>query len=202
MHNNTMLLRSKRIAGFRCVPAGINIGTQLCAAVIALTFSLPAQQKAVSVCEVLSNPSKYEGRLVKVRARLTGGGRHGVYKTDQYDDRPCPGKQREGITWPSTLYPQDPRDLKATTIGRTIGSPDLRALDAFWSRVRSSHGTESILATFVGEVRFKPGVQIVCDAEGGCGGTGYGQFGMHPAMLILKTIVDVVRVQIPPNGDQ
>jgi hypothetical protein len=58
---------------------------------------------------------------------------------------------------------------------------------------RSQVGQNSrlaIIATFTGELRARKDIQIVRDPEGWYYGTGYGQGGQYPALLVLKTVRD------------
>jgi hypothetical protein len=49
----------------------------------------------------------------------------------------------------------------------------------------------AIVATFIGELRARKDIQILRDPEGWYYGTGYGQSGQYPALLVLKTVRDV-----------
>jgi hypothetical protein len=66
------------------------------------------------------------------------------------------------------------------------------------AKARSQVGLDSsleIVATFTGELRARKNIQIVRDPEGWYYGTGYGQGGQYPALLVLKTVRDVSAVK-------
>jgi len=47
-------------------------------------------------------------------------------------------------------------------------------------------------ATFEGQIRTRPSITIFHDSrENVYAGNGYGQFGMHPAQLIIKTVSNI-----------
>jgi len=49
----------------------------------------------------------------------------------------------------------------------------------------------AIIATFVGELRSRKGIQILRTQEGWYMGDGYAQGGQYPALLVLKKVRNV-----------
>ena len=161
--------------------------------VMTTTAPLCSANRPVTVCEMLTNLDLYRGKIIAVRAILRGG-RHGEFLQDAYGDEPCEGVSKRGHAWPPavaiTQYTRgsDVEDGPATFESDT---EEIRtALAEARDQVRVHSGL-AIVATFTGELRARKDIQIVRDPEGGYYGTGYGQGGQYPALLVLKTVRDV-----------
>jgi hypothetical protein len=66
---------------------------------------------------------------------------------------------------------------------------------------RQRQGVFHVVATFVGLVRVKKGFALYMNPNGDYIGTGYGYFGLHPVLLVLKTIEEVSLLPDPPCAD-
>jgi hypothetical protein len=161
--------------------------------VVTTTAPLRSLGGSVTVCEVLTNLDLYRGKVIAVRAILRGG-RHGEFLQDADGDEPCEGISKRGRTWPPavaiTQYTRgsDIEDGPATFESET---EEIRTALAEARNQVGRNSSLAILATFTGELRARKDIQIVRDPEGWYYGTGYGESGQYPALLILKTVRDV-----------
>ena len=173
-------------------------------AAISVVMSATARRPAnrpVTVCEVLTKVDVYRGKIITLRAILRGG-RHGEFLQDANGDEPCEGVSKHGHAWPPavaiTQYTRgsDVEDGPATFESDT---EEIRtALAEARDQVRGHSGL-AIVATFTGQLRARKDIQIVRDSDRGYYGTGYGQGGQYPALLVLKAVRDVNVVKKGPT---
>lgn len=157
------------------------------------SFPVLGDLSSMTICEVLNDRLKYNGKTVSVRASVEGGTRHGYYLTDvKGDDLPCSGMPKTGWTHPSTLHPVwplSPLPRKGTALQRDGAGQ--RELFRIFNDVRRANTHRRVTATFTGRIRTKDDVKIHCDSEGSCTGNGYGPRRDNAATLIIQKISDI-----------
>jgi hypothetical protein len=161
---------------------------------LAITLAAFTPGRFVSICEVEANLDRYRGKLLAVRAMLLGGDRHGWILKDEPGDEPCEEVHKQGHAWPPAIAIThwaegfDLEDGPATFESKTQEIEDVLKKA---NKLASSDRDLAIVATFVGELRSRQGIQIVRTKEGWYMGNGYAQSGQYPALLVLKTVRDV-----------
>ena len=132
--------------------------------------------------------------MITIRATLLGGNRHGWILQDQPGDEPCKEVRRQGRTWPPAIA------VREWTEGSDIedGAPPFESNTqqistalAEAKKLVSRDDSLAIIATFVGELRSRKDIHIFRTKEGWYMGNGYAQEGQYPALLVLKTVLDV-----------
>jgi hypothetical protein len=149
-------------------------------------------ERAVSVCDVLSKLDHYRGRMIAVRAMLSGG-YHGQFLTDWPGNEPCEQVREQGRAWPPAIAVVRSTKYADLEDGPAKFESDTRQIEAALAEaekvVKSDH-RQVIVATFVGELRSRKDIQIIRKEEGWYMGIGYAQSGQYPALLVLKTVCD------------
>lgn len=139
--------------------------------------------RVFSVCEVLWNIDKLEGKVIRVR---------GVYFGAIRDQCPTAIREWGGAVWPAALNIAD-SDL-AASLKRPVEFETDRnswaALETFWMKEARKNAREEIWATFEGAVQS-------ADPESRRLG-GFGHLGAFPAQLVVKS-VDVGSISIVAN---
>ena len=156
-----------------------------------LANHLLAEQKAMTVCEVLSKLDQYRGRMTKITGVVIGSRRHGSALYD-YDKpkSPCPEVLKQGRKWPSAIYLVWPHEREVED-GPRVFKPDVEDIEknlANAKRQMVERDDLLITATFLGELRSRKSLTIVQSDEGWYMGDGYGQGGQYPAQLVIKTV--------------
>ena len=157
------------------------------------TAPLRSADRPVTVCEALTDLDRYRGKVIAIRAILRGG-RHGEFLQDGYGDEPCQGVSKRGHAWPPAVAITQYTRGSDVEDGPATFESDTEEIRTALAKARSQVGQDSnlaIVATFTGELRARKDIQIVRDPEGWYYGTGYGQSGQYPALLVLKTVRDV-----------
>ncbi len=150
-------------------------------------------ERPTTVCGVLTHLSRYRGKLIAVRGVLMGA-YHGQFIQDAYGHEPCEGVRRLGYSWPPALAITQYTTGSDVEDGPAIlesNTEEIKAALGEGERQVKGDPSLAIRATFVGELRARKGIQISRTAEGWYQGTGYGQGGQYPALLVLKTVRDV-----------
>ena len=157
-------------------------------------------EKPLSVCEVLSDLSRYRGKLVTIQGSLRGGTRHGWYLRDNASEKPCTAVGHQGHTWPSNIalaeytYGSEIEDgpahfeSEATQIESVLSEP---------KRVANGRDDLEIVVTLGGELRSRKNIKIIRSNDGWYAGDGYGQSGQYPALLIIKYAQDAKAMKKP-----
>jgi hypothetical protein len=141
--------------------------------------STPVSTTPLSVCEVLHNSSKYDGKIIQVRGEW-----HGSWVEDKCDKQ----LQTESHKWPNAIH-------LANTL--SLGKND-KPVDWFFGPYdydplinRAIRLKPPVYATIKG--RFDVRTQLVTSPNGGPPSTsGYGHQGVLPARIVIKEIKDFV----------
>jgi hypothetical protein len=157
-------------------------------------------QESIEICELLRDLEKYNGKIVTVRAFVNGGRRHGYYLVDTRPDGykkeiPCPSMPNSKSDWPPTIdfvWPSNTVLRRNPAPFERDTTAEGKLNEAISNVVQEKNPDRKVLATFVGQIRTRPSITILHDkAENGYFGTGYGHLGMHPAQLVIKTVLDI-----------
>jgi hypothetical protein len=106
---------------------------------------------------------------------------------------PCSETDSKIHNWPVAIALTEYSDGSDIEDGPADFSSNSKHIDHILSgplktqRSRPEYGIE---VTFVGELRSRPGIQIMRSREGWYAGDGYGQSGQYPALLVLKDVRD------------
>jgi hypothetical protein len=157
-----------------------------------ISSRLIAEGKPLSVCELLGDLGRYRERVVRVRAVVAGGGRHGSYLRDIGPEAVCLGLQK----WPPAI------DLVSTRqesqIEGPLGfTPDEEGIRAIWRSIQEvapSAEHRKVEAIFIGKIESRKGIEIHKfdeNGEPGWMGNGYGHLGQFPAQLVLQSMDDI-----------
>jgi hypothetical protein len=130
--------------------------------------------------------------MITVVGVLGGGRRHGLTLHDSASSiEVCPGVKKAGYVWPPAIA------LSTYTKGSDIEdgpahfesqSAEIDDMLSGPMRVASTHSAYVVETTLVGELRSRRGIEIIRDENGWFAGTGYGQNGQYPAMLVMYTV--------------
>lgn len=164
-----------------------------------ISFAQPRrkQDTPLSVCDVLSHLDRYRGKMVVLRGVLRGG-YHGQVIVDATGLRVCSQLEHVGHDWPAAIAVtqwQEGDDIEDGPASFESNVDEIRNRLADAQRRTRENSNFEILATFQGELRSRKDVTISRTAEGWLWGTGYGQGGQYPALLVLKTVRDVTIIQ-------
>jgi hypothetical protein len=175
----------------KTISIGLLVATSVC--------SLPAPSRAgqaqpdetpptLNVCEVLSAPLKYNGRIVTIRGRSSGTDEgYWVYSDD------CPGALTTGgFTWPSEVslaLPTLPLPLRLHPVNFTYDWGARRRLDAEYKLLRKRVPHACLIFTYTGlfETRADWSTAKMAYANGTSNYAGFGHLGEAPAQLLLRS---------------
>jgi hypothetical protein len=147
----------------------------------------------VSVCEILSQPLNYDGRLITIRSRIEG-----TTEGTWFVDDSCPGIfATEGHAWPSEIalaMPGLPSQLQLHTIDFKFDFESERRVQSMSRRLRRRYPPSCLLYTYTGlfETRRDWSRAKLSYADGTSKLAGFGHLGEAPGQLILKSAVHVV----------
>ena len=147
------------------------------------------------MCDLLKDPSKYDGRLVQVRDHTIGTS-EGVWFVSQE----CPGVfVTEGYEWDGLISITYPGNFDAHPVDFRLNLESRRRLKKKYARVRRQAKPECVEWTLTGlfETRttWKHNVNGVP--------IGFGHQGQAPAQLIVKSEDDVAAIpNCPSRGNK
>lgn len=153
---------------------------------------------SLTVCELLSQPLRYDGQLVQIRGRLDGTDEGAWFVGDD-----CPGVfvTNENHVWPSAV---SLATSSSTSLGKTrLHSVDFefnlessRGLDPKYQRLRSRVPEKCISWTYTGlfETRRDWAEAKVVYPNGTTKVIGFGHLGTSPAQIIVKSADDVAAI--------
>jgi len=161
--------------------------------VVTVTVFSRAADRPITVCEALTNINEHRDKIVAVRAVLLGG-YHSEFLKDSESDEPCDGVKKKGYVGPPaiaiTQYTES-SDVEGGPVTFESKTEEIKsALAEARKRVKADPSL-AIVATFTGQLRARKDVRILRNPEGWYYGSGYGQNGQYPALLVLMTVRDV-----------
>lgn len=150
----------------------------------------------LTVCEALSHPDLYDGRMVHVTGRVVGGNEGAWMEGDG-----CPrAYQTEGYAWPSVISLQRPSaHPDATHLHATDFVFDLeseRTLASKYRKLRRRVAAECVSFTYTGlfETRLDWSDYRRVFASGRVEFIGFGHLSSAPAQLILRSKDDAAQI--------
>lgn len=167
------------------------------ATLIATTQHSSGQSKGTTVgpiplCDLLTNPLEYDGRLISIRGVWEGSSEGSWIEAGAPCKKPFTSY---GYTWPQIVWVQtadSPQRIHAVDF-----HTDQRAFQRIDDQVRKmavDTKLSRLLVTFVGvfETRdYKPS-DIGSDGQGGRRAYGFGHLNAAPAQLLVKTVGNLV----------
>jgi hypothetical protein len=159
--------------------------------------------KTLHVCEILRDPSAFNGKIIAVRGVYLAGG-HGLYLSEQDCKAPLVTKT---YRWPSVIWvPLSEKEFQ------TRGLSFQRALKAEVEIGNARRGAEErrpngikiekVTVTYVGlfETHAHFDDKVVQRPDGSQVGIGFGQVPGAPGQLFVDTVKDIV-VEFQPASD-
>jgi hypothetical protein len=148
-----------------------------------------------SICDVLHDPSKLNGKLIAVRGYEFSTD-EGVFLKGNCKD----SLETQGVTWPNLIslaYPGGSFALHEVDF-----TVDRDAIAAASDLVRRYKEPKRVWLTYVGllETREPFNLQVYTDKSGKKRPAGFGNGAVAPAQLLIKTVKDVVVEKLPQSG--
>jgi hypothetical protein len=159
----------------------------------AQTSDASAPARALTVCEVLAEPLKYDGQMLTIRGSLDGSG-DGAWLTSTR----CPDVMvTDGHVWPvliSLQYPDHKNRLHPVTFKFDAASE--RRIGAKYRELARSADGKCLVWTYTGvfETRRDWSTARAPHPGGPSPFVGFGHLGVAPAQLLLKSADDVEAV--------
>jgi hypothetical protein len=147
----------------------------------------------LSVCEALSHPEKYDGRIVRIRDQVVG-----TSEGTAFFGEACPGVfVTNGKVWPSGIAWTMP--TSGTIIHKvnfTFDWESSKEVDKKWRKLRKRYPDRCIAATYTG--MFESWSEATAKKADSSGHLwvipGFGHLDAAPAQLVLKSADDVAPV--------
>ena len=153
----------------------------------------PVQSAPLSVCQVLSDPLRYDGALISIEGRARGSN-EGTWLVSE----DCPGVfVTNGRPWPTEIYlsrPDSPRSLRLHDVSFSFDMGSKKKADRKYNHLLRKGAAESCLAfsyTGVFETRRDWSRAKNVYADGSWKYVGFGHLGAAPAQLLTKSEDDV-----------
>lgn len=167
----------------------------------ALSFS---QTRVLTVCEVLSNIDKYRGQVVAVKGIVIGTFYHGHGLRDYEVKGECPEVVQKGEHWPPGFRLGFPSKNREPTEKPLQFVPDFKSIDEFLNKEKAIEDEAFAknkfnighIGIFIGEVQAREKITIWKDSTNAYTGNGYGLGGRYPVFFLLKSIVDLKRIDL------
>lgn len=164
---------------------------------LCLPWSAPSEDfPRVSVCDVVGDPTRYDGKMVAVHG-LVRGTDEGVWLVGEA----CPKKliTTWGHVWHPSVWLAKPGDFGIThQIDFDLDEAAMnRAADTIKRQIQDPK-LDKIWATYIGRIETRPNInsEPVRSADGTLRPAGFGHLNRSPAQLIIQSIADV-RVEHP-----
>jgi hypothetical protein len=142
--------------------------------------------KPLSVCDLLTDPSKYNGHVVAVRGLVTGTDEGAWLKADVACKKPL---TTYGFTWPQYLWLEiADTPLIVGRVGFQTDAAALRKIDIETRRMSLDYEKDRIRLTYVGvfETRdYKPSDIGINRAYG------FGHMNAAPGQIVIRTVKDL-----------
>ena len=151
-----------------------------------------ASPETLPICDVLKDPSRYNGKQIAVRGYESGSD-EGVYLKGDC----AVALETDGIKWPNLIWLVYPGSSFALhTVDFTL---DKRSLDTAAAKVKAYKGPVRVWLTYVGllETREPFSLQVYRDKAGVKRPAGFGNGAAAPAQFVIKTVQDVVVEKLP-----
>ena len=154
----------------------------------------PEAPKIVTVCDILSKPLQFNGRMVTIRSRVEGTDEGGWLTGND-----CPGALvTDQHTWPSEIALVAWAGLHHPPVDFGFDADSERRANARYKELRTRAPDRCIVWTYTGlfETRTNWSESIAVYADGTSKLIGFGHGGEAPGQLIIKSVDDV---SIIPN---
>jgi hypothetical protein len=148
----------------------------------------------IEVCEALSNPEKYDGKMVQIRDRVYGTSEGAAFVGDS-----CPGIfVTQGKVWPSAVAWTMPTQLAFIIhpVNFSFDWASSKKLDKKWSKLLKRFPARCLAVTYTGMFEsWSKDKARKTDPEGHVWEfDGFGHLNAAPAQLVLKSADDVVPI--------
>lgn len=143
--------------------------------------------KPLTICELFHRLRSYKNKTITITGVLFESGSYMIGQTG------CPKKfVTDGSTWPTTVVLDSTLAIEDAPFHTDQGSME----KLFEASLNQPKGSE-ISVTVTGQLRLRKQYHLDLTPRK-IHGTGYGDFGMSPALLLVKTIDEIV-VKKPPQ---
>lgn len=148
----------------------------------------------LTVCDALSHPSLYDGKMVRIRGE--------IYSTDEgtwFVGEHCPGAfHSDGKVWPSTIAWTSPQDLTFIVhrVNFTFDAASVKGVQEKWAKLRKRFADKCIEVTYTGMFEsWSKDNATKTDPKGHKYFIkGFGHLNEAPAQLVLKSADDVTPI--------
>ncbi len=153
--------------------------------------------RTISVCELLSRRIDYNGKMIKVRGEVKGGG-HGVWLVA---DTNCDFRVvTDSVVWPNYIYltyPSPKKEHGEMYAEFVVDADSVAAAERTIQRAGFQEGKDRIFQTFIG--RFVTYGDLRLRSNAGTPGSrrvGFGPVGLDaPAQILIKEILETKLVR-------
>jgi hypothetical protein len=143
--------------------------------------------KPLTICELFSKLRSYRNKIITITGLRFESGSYMIGQTA------CPKKfVTDGSTWPTTVVLDSTLAIEDAPFHTEQGSME----KLFEASLNQPKGSE-IWVTVTGQLRLRKQYHLDLTPHK-IHGTGYGGFGMSPALLLVKTVDEIV-VKKPPK---
>jgi hypothetical protein len=177
-----LLVSKERVMGRNLLAIGLGL--------LALpALAQQADPDTISVCEVLREPLKYDGKIVAVRGRLDYGGGEGTWLEDDCTEKHTTAG---GLEWFNLIWtsPQPSDAAHQIAFVPISGEHAVDNLKRFVAEILKGQERYRLWATYVGLFEAKDYKTAVYVTRGRPMLGGFGHLGMAPAQLFIKSIKD------------
>jgi len=141
----------------------------------------------ITICELFSKLRSHQNKIITITGVRFESGSFMIGQTG------CPKKLvTNGSSWPTTVVLDSTLAIEDAPFHTKPGSME----KLFQASLNRPQGSE-LWVTVTGQLRLRKEYHLARTPRG-IHGTGYGAFGMAPALLLVKTIDDIV-VKKPPQ---
>jgi hypothetical protein len=146
-----------------------------------------AGDQVLSVCEVLSSATRFDGKIIAVRGEQVATGEGAWLKAGS-----CKPLLAKGRSWPSAIW-LDMSQSRAESLGfdLTALSADLARINRLMERLHFDKKRDRAILTYVGRIQIIPGIQSTVTNHETAGSMGFGHLNWAPAEIVVKAVKDL-----------
>lgn len=166
----------------------VGFGLQMLSAQIPPDLDKVRPSQPLSVCAVLENVGKHNGRMVMVRGVLHQTPRHGTSLGDESGGQGCSGLTGKRKEWTAALYLLWPSNPSVRVdFDRDLASE--KEMDLVLKAANLTN-KDRVIVTLEGLLEARSNFQVFRQTDGQLYSTGYGSGGEYPAQLVIRRVVN------------
>jgi len=144
----------------------------------------------VKICELFSNPTRWNGKMVRVRGGLVRGSpEDGLLLSGEQ----CPKAiQVKGVTWPKLIFLEAPENaVPPKKFDFQTDNPAMDKMNLLFWRVQVGGRREHVEGTVVGVFETQSPLESLVQESWEDPHFGFGHLNAIPAQIVVKTIEDM-----------